>query len=313
MAEVDVLVAGAGPVGLTLACALRRHGVECRIIDRLESPPRYAKAVGIQPRTIEVFEDLGLAGRFLDEAIELRGQIVFVNGEEVARTELTLPLEVPYRFAGLPQYATESLLSEHLAGFGTAVQRGVELGSFTPDEDGVTAILRGRGGEQTVRARYLVGADGAHSIVRTGLGLSFEGDAFPAEYMLADVELDWSFPRGLAVRSLHQADGETDDILVCIPLPGRGRYRVSMLVAPDLATPTASGAEHGLRTDGRGRRWRTSRQCWIVSPQSPRPRRTCAGRRSSGSATVSSTATAWGGPSWPATPRTSTRRSARRG
>src|SRR5215218_6617556 len=89
----------------------------------------------------------------------------------------------------------------------------------------VTASLAGPDGEETVRARYLVGCDGAHSVVRRGLGLSFEGDAFPEEYMLGDVELDWSMPRGFGLRILHQTDGNTDDVLVCIPLPGRSRYR----------------------------------------------------------------------------------------
>ena len=88
-----------------------------------------------------------------------------------------------------------------------------------------------------MRVAYLVGADGAHSRVRKGLGLAFAGDAFPEEYMLGDVEVDWSLPAGYGVRSMHQTDGRTD-ALVCIPLPGIGRYRMSMLVPEELATPT---------------------------------------------------------------------------
>jgi 2-polyprenyl-6-methoxyphenol hydroxylase-like FAD-dependent oxidoreductase len=108
--EVDVLVAGAGPVGLTAAAELRRRGVETRIVDRLAEPRQYAKAVGIQPRTLEVWEDMGVLLPALDAAIELRGQIRFVNGEEASRIELTLPREIPYRFMGLPQYETERVL-----------------------------------------------------------------------------------------------------------------------------------------------------------------------------------------------------------
>lgn len=109
--------------------------------------------------------------------------------------------------------------------------------------------MRQDGTERTVRAQYLVGCDGAHSQVRKGLGLSFEGDAFPEEYMLADVEVDWDLPPGYGIRSSHVTDGGvTDDLLVCIPLPGRNRYRMSMLVPDELATPKAAAGEvaHGL-------------------------------------------------------------------
>ncbi len=249
-ADVDVLVVGAGPVGLMLACELRRRDVHCQIIDTLEAPPQYAKAVGIQPRTLEVWEDMGLVGQVLDVAVELRGQLLYVNGEEAARMELTLPPDIPYRFFALPQYETERLLAEHLSGLGLRVDRGVTLHSFTQDENGVTATVDGATGEQEIRASYLVGCDGAHSAVRRGLGVSFEGDAFPEEYMLGDLEVDWSLPPGYAIRSLHQTDGNTDDLLVFIPLPGHNRYRVTMLVPPELASQPESGAgvEHGFES-----------------------------------------------------------------
>jgi pentachlorophenol monooxygenase len=104
-----------------------------------------------------------------------------------------------------------------------------------------------------VRAGYLVGCDGAHSVVRKGLGLSFEGDAFPEQYMLGDVEVDWSLPAGYGVRAMHQAGGRTDDLLVAIPLPGRRRYRMSMLVPEELASPAVRGGaapavEHGFES-----------------------------------------------------------------
>jgi FAD binding domain len=103
---------------------------------------------------------------------------------------------------------------------------------------------------QTLRVRYLVGADGAHSVVRKGLGLTFEGAAFEEQYMLGDVEVDWSAPEGYAVRAMHQTDGRTDDVLVCIPLPGRGRYRMSMLVPDELiAPPPPDGIAHGMEGD----------------------------------------------------------------
>nr|WSX48728.1 FAD-dependent monooxygenase [Streptomyces sp. NBC_00974] len=247
----EVLIAGAGPVGLSAAAELRRHGVSCRLVDRLPARLPYAKAVGIQPRTLEVWDRMGLARTVLEAALPMRGQLLYVNGREQARVDLVLPPEVPYGFAALPQYETERLIEEYVAGLGTVIERGTELLSFTQDEDGVTARLRtASGAEEELRARYLIGCDGAHSTVRKGLGLRFEGDAFAEGYMLADVVADWDLPYGYGLRSMHRADdGSTDDVLVCIPLPGKGRYRMSMLVPPELAAREA-GPESGREPAG---------------------------------------------------------------
>ncbi|MFF6837051.1 FAD-dependent monooxygenase [Streptomyces sp. NPDC012438] len=243
----DVLVVGAGPVGLSAAAELRRHGVHCRVVDRLPARLPYAKAVGIQPRTLELWDRMGLVRAVLETAVPIRGQLVYADGQERARIELEMPPEVPYGFAALPQYETERLLEEHLAGLGTVVERGTALVSFDRDRDGVTARLRtASGADEELRVPYLIGCDGAHSVVRKGLGLSFEGGAFPEEYMLGDVEADWDLPHGYGVRSSRRsADGSADDVLVCIPLPGAGRYRMSMRVPPELS------AGRGAAPDGR--------------------------------------------------------------
>ncbi|MFJ8163772.1 FAD-dependent monooxygenase [Streptomyces sp. NPDC096136] len=247
----DVLVVGAGPVGLTAAVELRRRGVSCRIVDRLPARLPYAKAVGVQPRTLELWDRTGLVADALEVAVPLRGQLVYVDGEEREPVRMALPPEVPYGFAALPQYETERILEAFLARFGTGIERGTELVSFTQDDDGVTVLLTGPGGGEELRTRYLVGCDGAHSTVRKGLGLAFGGGAFPEEYMLADVEVGWDLPYGYAVRAVHHdADGRIDDLLVCVPLPGPGRYRMSMPVPPELsaaAAPAAGDAvAHGL-------------------------------------------------------------------
>ncbi|MET7617937.1 FAD-dependent monooxygenase [Streptomyces sp. NPDC005408] len=248
----DVLVAGAGPVGLTAAAELRRRGVSCRIVDRLPARLPYAKAVGIQPRTLEIWDRVGLVRAALDAAVPMRGQLMYVNGAEQPRIDLVLPPEVPYGFAALPQYETERILDEFLTRYGTRIERGTELVSFAQDADGVTSRLRTLSGtEEELRTRFLVGCDGAHSVVRKGLGLTYEGGAFLEEYMLADVEVDWDLPHGYAVRAMHRdGDGAIDDLLVCIPLPGTGRYRMSMLVPPELSTARQTEAAAAGASDG---------------------------------------------------------------
>jgi len=246
--DTEVLVVGAGPVGLTTAHELRRRAVDVIVLDRRHAPAPFAKAVGIQPRTVELWDGAGVARAALDAAATLRGAIVYVNGEQVSRIELRLPDEVPYRFLALPQYETERVLAEALSTFGTHVQRGVELVDFVQDDAEVTATVRDLEGERTITARYLVGCDGAHSRVRSRLGLAFEGGAIANEFMLADVELDWDLPTGYSVRATRRSGDGPDDLLVCIPLPGRGRYRVSMLAPAELSTGDvpAERVQHGL-------------------------------------------------------------------
>ncbi|MFI6291423.1 FAD-dependent monooxygenase [Nonomuraea sp. NPDC050790] len=244
------LVVGAGPVGLMAAAELRRHGAECRVIDRLPAPTGWAKAVGVQPRTLEIWEQMGVAGAAIAAGVWLRGQVRFTDGVASGTDELPVP-DSTYGFLALPQYEVERVLTERLERLGTTVERGVELRAFTQDADGVEAILtRPDGSAETVRAAYLVGCDGAHSTVRHGLGLSFDGDRFPEEYMLGDVEVDWSMPPGYVLRFLTETPDGGDDPLVCVPLPGHNRYRLSMLAPPDLRKEGGPG--HGIVTDRPG-------------------------------------------------------------
>lgn len=317
--HTDVLVVGAGPVGLTAALELRRHGVSCRIVDRLPGRLPYAKAVGIQPRTLELWDRMGLVRAALEAAVPLRGQLVYVNGAEQGRYDMALPPEVPYGFAALPQYETERVTEEALARHGTHVERGTELVSFEQDARGVTARLsHAPGSEEELRVRFLVGCDGAHNSVRKGLGLAFEGGAFPEEYMLGDVEVDWDLPEGYGLRAMHLDDaGAVDDGLVCIPLPGVKRYRMSMWVPPQLSTlrqedagpsglPGGDGVAHGLE----GRRAPGLADIQAVLDRLSPQRTTASSLRwssVSGSATASWTGTARGGCSSPETRPTSTR------
>ncbi len=250
----DVLVVGAGPVGLTAALELRRRGVDVVIVDRLVEPARYAKAVGIQPRTLELWDAAGIVRAALDACTPLRGQLLYRDGVLVNQLDLVLPEEVCYQFVALPQYETERVLTEALAGHGVTVLRGVAFLGAEEAADCVRCRLGDdRGQSWTVAARYVVGCDGAHSAVRRSLGIGFTGDAFAEQYMLADVEVDWEMPAGYGIRATNTGGGPVDDLMVCIPLPGERRYRISSLVDPELAEPEASGdsVAHGLQSGRR--------------------------------------------------------------
>jgi 2-polyprenyl-6-methoxyphenol hydroxylase-like FAD-dependent oxidoreductase/heme-degrading monooxygenase HmoA len=243
-ASTEVLIVGAGPTGLTAAIELARRGIACRIIDKRAEPSSAAdKAIGIQCRTMEIWEHIGVVGEAMDAGSWLHGQTVFVNGRQTHQVSWDLP-GLPYAHLGLPQYETERILTGCLARHGVAVERGVELLGCEQDDDGVTARLRlPSGAAQTVRARYLVGADGAHSVVRDAIGATFEGGMgmFPQLFMLGDVDLDWSMPAGHLLRFIQVEDEEMTGMLVCVPLRGRGRYRVATLAPPRLQAEVGTG------------------------------------------------------------------------
>src|SRR5918998_3176393 len=223
-----ILVVGAGPVGLTMAAELARHGVSCRIIDRLAEPLPYCRAIGVTPRTLEVWDDMGVARDMIDAGLWLEGMRSIIDGQ-LPRDERLELSDLPYAELGLPQYETERLLGRHLKSFGIRVEHGVELAALSQREDRVAVELRRiDGGIERAFFRYVVGCDGAHSAVRHALGIAFDGDAFPMMFMLGDVHIGWDLPRGMALRAIRPVEDDAPDMFIAIPLPEPGRYRVSM-------------------------------------------------------------------------------------
>ncbi|MFD7919411.1 FAD-dependent monooxygenase [Streptomyces sp. NPDC059740] len=185
-AEVEVLIAGAGPTGLLLANELGLAGVGTAVVERLPHRTGQSKALNLQPRTAEVLDCRGwlepVAGRSL--ALLPAGHFAGLPLHYGA-LDTAFPHQV-----GIPQARVEEFLEDRLAGFGVPVLRGREVTSFRQDRDGVTATLLGPdGAERTVRAGYLVGADGGHSTVRRVLGVPFPGRDGRIGMAVADVEL----------------------------------------------------------------------------------------------------------------------------
>jgi 2-polyprenyl-6-methoxyphenol hydroxylase-like FAD-dependent oxidoreductase len=248
----DILVVGAGPVGLAMAAELARHGVGCRIIDRLPAPSGYCKALGVTPRTLEVWEDMGVVRPMIEAGIWLTGLRMQVNGATVREVSAGLP-DLPYGFMlGLPQYETERILAEHLTRFGGTIERGVELAGLSQTEAGVSVRLRHENGVvEEADFAYVVGCDGARSPVRKAVGVEFPGSAMPVEFMLGDVAVEWDVPRGMSIRAAQMTDGDMSDFMVAVPLPDPCRYRISTLAPDELALPVdqRGGEAHGIQSE----------------------------------------------------------------
>src|SRR5580658_882991 len=190
--KTQVLIVGAGPVGMTAASDLARYGVSVRSVDKAPQRTDKSKALVVWSRTLELLDrGPGGAAPFIDAGHKaLAVNIVANDGQLMARVTMD-SVKSPYPYGlMLPQSETERLLEERLASLEVTVERQVEVLSFKSKADGVEAVLRHSDGrEDVVSADWLLGCDGAHSAVRHGLGATFTGETLNSDWMLADVHM----------------------------------------------------------------------------------------------------------------------------
>src|SRR4028119_2226223 len=238
--ETDVLVVGAGPTGLTLACELLARGVSCRIIDKATSPATTSRALGLQPRTLELFDNMDI----IDRVLATGGPVIDANLYAGDRLLLTLSaaglrdLDTPYpRLWITPQASVERPLIERLLELGGTVERSRELEGFRQMDSSVIATVKRGDSYETeeVHASWLVGCDGAHSRVRKALGVSFEGSTYEEKFLLADVDLDWTRERN-RTHTWFPPDG----MFTVFPLPGSSQWRIFAVVEDETTTPPVS-------------------------------------------------------------------------
>jgi len=193
---LDVLIVGAGPVGLFLANECARRGLRWRILETRAGQSEHSKALAIFPRTLEIFDMAGVVAPFLSAANRVTSVSVTAHGRRLAHMRFA-PEESPYSFiAMVPQDVTERLLVEELRRKGGAVEYETTFRSAEPlhGDGGVRVTAERRGEPLTVTARYVVGCDGAHSALRHLLAIPFEGAVYEDSFMLADVETNETLP-----------------------------------------------------------------------------------------------------------------------
>ncbi|MEV8227205.1 FAD-dependent monooxygenase [Streptomyces sp. NPDC079167] len=215
----DVLIVGAGPTGLTLACDLARRGVALRIVDRSPEHPRSSRSKGPNARSLEVLEDLGVVEAVLAAGSPPLPMRKYRDGVPVADTDpyagSSPTPDAPYdRGRLIAQWRLEEILRDRLAGYGVAVETGTEVVGLTDDGSSVTVTLADG---STAGARYVVGCDGAHSRVRKLLGVPFDGETDEEQLMVCgDVEIT----PGVLDRGIwHQWFDEDGAVMLC-PVPG---------------------------------------------------------------------------------------------
>lgn len=194
MTDTDILIVGAGPVGLFLANECARRGLRYRIVEKRESQSIHSKALAIFPRTLEIFDMAGVAEPFIKAANRVTSAAIIVRDHRIAHLPFT-PKESPYPFiAMVPQDVTEQLLAGSLTQRGGVIDYATTFIAATQHEDHVSVTLEQTGQSQTLTASYVVGCDGAHSAVRHCLNLPFDGAQYKQSFMLADVESNEALP-----------------------------------------------------------------------------------------------------------------------
>lgn len=189
--KLPVLIVGAGPTGLMAACQLVRHGIPFRIIDKNTEATTESRALVLHARTLEIFAQMGIAEKALKLGEPCRGVSWVFNGKEAA--SLVIEGEdltpFPYIFC-LEQSKTEEILIDYLIEKGCIVERGTELVDCIYDDNSVTATLKKNNTEETLLIDYIIGADGAHSLIREKMGLHLDGETYPQTLFVIDCQVE---------------------------------------------------------------------------------------------------------------------------
>jgi 2-polyprenyl-6-methoxyphenol hydroxylase-like FAD-dependent oxidoreductase len=225
----DVVIVGAGPVGLVAACDLARRGIAVRIIDKLKQPTAESRAIAIHARSLDMFDRMGIVDDLIATGVKSTGMNMYASGKKMVR----LPIEVvdsayPYTLV-TAQTETERILTAHLAALGVTVERGLELTELSQNEKAVHLVVRhADGGIDEIEASWVIGTDGGHSNVRRLVGTQLQGSFKGERFILGDVEVEPHFDNA-NMYTYFDPDGP----VVTLPmLGGRVRFLAQIHDAP---------------------------------------------------------------------------------
>lgn len=223
MNNLPVLIVGAGPTGLMMACALAQHGVNFRIIDKKPERTLASNATWVQTRTMELLDQMGILNRFIKIGHNCNAINLYADGKYLSKLSLK-HIDSIYPFIlMLPQSETEKLLEEYLKESNHAVGRSVELIDVKYNSDIVTSILKYADGHtETVTSNWLIACDGANSIIREKYGFHFPGEDLKEQFMVADATIDFSH---MSKDEIHFFF-DPGTVLAAFPL-GENRYRLA--------------------------------------------------------------------------------------
>lgn len=211
MTDNDVIVVGAGPTGLTLACELAMQGIRVALVERRADTPNITRAFAVHARTLELLDSRGMADELLPHGVQIH-EVAPAPGAVLNLRELKT--RYPMLLIA-PQSWTERVLEARATELGVRIMRGAEVVALSQDADGVTVDL---GAGAALRAKYVVGCDGAHSAVRRLIGVDFVGTQYETHILLADVRMTSPPEEGLFARN------SSDGIVLLVPF-GDGWYR----------------------------------------------------------------------------------------
>lgn len=220
--HTPVMIVGAGPTGLTLACELKRRGVDFRLIEQKQEPIQTSNATWIQPRTLEIFDLMGVIAPVLRRGNVCESLQFYIHGQEVCRLPLqSLPTPYPYALM-LSQSETEKILTQHLHQLGGEIERGIQLTGVSVDDAHVLCELKNAEGEiETASCDYLLAADGANSSVRDYCGLHFLGEDIAEQFIVADATIE----SGLSKKAMHLFFDQ-GSLFAAFPM-GHQEYRIT--------------------------------------------------------------------------------------
>lgn len=229
----NVLILGAGPTGMTAAMELSRLGIAVRLVEKTAKPATSSRAVGVQARTLELFEQRGMAAELVERGNKGVAVSAYGGGKRVFRLEFKNTDSKYHYILFVSQAETEQTLRDQLAKTGVEIEWGTSMIGFSQAEhgDGVETVLRRENGTlESVQSSYLISAEGAHSTVRETLGLKFAGRSLDEQYALGDFYIESDLPES----DLHVFSSE-HGFLGMFPMGGQ-RYR--LIASNPISTPS---------------------------------------------------------------------------